>query len=140
MSFGWSVGDVVAGITTLIHVYQSLEESKGGKPSYAELIRELSGLQSALQRIQDIGNQTSLDDAVLNCQKRIDGFVTRIKKFKGIDKDHGGSMWSVDTFKKNVRAVEWAMCKKSEVDDFRKAVLFHTAAILSLQISALRYA
>jgi hypothetical protein len=58
-----------------------------------------------------------------------------------MDKDYGASKWSVEAFKKNVRAVEWAMCKKTEVTEFRQAVLFHTAArpaILSLQISLLR--
>ena len=139
MSFGWSAGDVIAGITVLIQVYQSLDNSRGGKASYSELIRELSSLQNALRGIEKLGAQVPLDEAVLNCQKCIDGFVERIKKFKGIEKDYDASRWSLDKFKKNVWAVEWAMCKKSEIDDFRKAVLFHTAAILSLQISALRY-
>ena len=139
MSFGWSVGDVIAGVTVLIEVYQALDTSRGSKTAYAELIRELSSLQNALGGIEKFGAQELLDKAVLNCQKCINGFVERIKKFKGIDKDYGASRWSLDTFKKSVRAVEWSMCKKSEINDFRKAVLFHTAAILSLQISALRY-
>ncbi|KAH7416629.1 hypothetical protein BKA64DRAFT_717529 [Cadophora sp. MPI-SDFR-AT-0126] len=89
MSFGWSAGDVIAGITFLTQVYQSLDNSKGGKASYSELIRELSGLQNALHRIEKLGAKLLLNEAVLNCQKCIDGFVEQIKKFKSIGKDCG---------------------------------------------------
>jgi hypothetical protein len=138
MSFGWSVGDVIAGINVLIQVFEALDDAKGGKAAHSELARELSSFQNALDGIRKYALQSSMEQAVGNCQQCIDTFVNRMKKFKNIDKDYGGSRWSPDKFMKNVRAVEWAMCKKSEVDDFRKAVLFHTAAILSLQISALR--
>jgi hypothetical protein len=138
MSFGWSVGDVIAGIDVLIRVFKALDDAKGGKAAYSELARELSSLQNALDGIGKYGLHSSMEQALGNCQQCIDTFVTRMKKFKNMDKDSGGSRWSPDKFMKNVRAVEWAMCKKLEVDGFRKAVLFHTAAILSLQISALR--
>lgn len=139
MSFGWSAGDVIAGIGVLIQVFAALDDSKGGKASYSELIRELTSLQNALDGIQMLGPGASLDQAVGNCRQCIDAFVARIEKFKGMDKDSSGSVWSLDKFKKNVRAVQWAMCKTEEIDGFRKAVLFHTAAILSLQISVLTY-
>lgn len=148
MSFGWSVGDLIAGIGVLIQVFEALDDSKGAKISYAELIRELSSFQSALDGIEKSGLSTGqaslptstqplIEEAVQKCQGCIDTFVSRIKKFKGMDKDHGAK-WSLEAFKKNVRVVEWAMCKKGEIDDFRRAVLFHSAAILSLQISILR--
>lgn len=139
MSFGWSVGDIIAGIGVLIKVYKALDDSSGAKASYSQLNLELSALQNALLGIQRVGSQVQLDEAVLNCHQCINTFVVRIAKFKGIDKENGGSRWSFDAFKKNVRAVEWAMCKKGEIDEFRKTVLSQTAAILSLQISILRY-
>jgi len=118
MSFGWSVGDVIAGIETLIEDFQALDDARGGKAKYSELARELSSLQNSLNGIEKYKLQSSLDQAVTNCQQCIDAFVDRIKKFKGIDEARGSSRWSLDAFKKNVRAVEWAMCKKTEVDDF----------------------
>jgi hypothetical protein len=149
MSFGWSVGDIVAGIGILVQVFEALDNSKGAKASYVELIRELTSFQSALDGIKKSGlstvqaslptsTQTIVEEAVQKCQGCIDIFVSRIKKFKGMDKDHGAK-WSLETFKKNARAMEWAMCKKGEIDDFREAVLFHTAALLSIQITILRY-
>lgn len=138
MSFGWSVGDVIAGIEVLIEIFKALDDTRGGKATYSELARELSSLQNALDGIGTYRIYSSLDQAVRNCQECIDAFVERIKKFRGMNQDQGNWRWSLDTFKKNVRAVEWAMCKKGEVDEFRKAVLFHTGSILSLQISALR--
>lgn len=129
---------MIAGISVLIQVFQALDHAKGGKASYSELVRELSSLQNALNEVQKLGSQICLDEAVGNCQKCINTFVERIKKFKAMDNDHGESRWSVDAFKKNVRAVEWSMCKRGEVDSFRKAILSHTAAIVSLQISTLR--
>jgi hypothetical protein len=139
MSFGWSVGDVIAGIGVLIQVFQALDDTKGGKASYSELVRELASLQSALNTIQTLGSQAVLAEAISNCQKCIDAFIARMAKFKGIDKDHGVSRWSFKTFKKKARTVEWAIYKKGEIDDFRKAVLSHTTALISLQLSALRY-
>lgn len=138
MSFGWSVGDIISATKILIQVFQALDDSRGGKAGYGQLVRELFSLQNALNGVGKLGFQSPLDEAVGNCQRCIDAFVDRMKKFKGMDEDQEASTWSLKTFKKNVRAVEWAMCKKGEVDDFRKAVLFHTGAILSLQVSALR--
>jgi len=150
MSLGWSVRDIFAGIGVLIHVFEALDNSKGAKASYAELIRELASFQSALDGIERSGlstvqaslpasTQTVVEDVVQRCQGCIDIFVSRIEKFKGVDINQCGSKWSLEIFKKNVKAVEWAMCKKGEIDEFRKAVLSHTAAILSLQITILRY-
>jgi hypothetical protein len=150
MSLGWSVRDIFAGIGVLIHVFEALDNSKGAKASYAELIRELASFQSALDGIERSGlstvqaslpssTQTVVEEVVQRCQCCIDIFVSRIGKFKAVDMNQSGSKWYLEIFKKNVRAVEWAMCKKGEIDEFRKAVLSHTAAILSLQITSLRY-
>jgi hypothetical protein len=105
---------------------------------HSELLLELSSLQNALDGVEKFGSHSTLFEALRNCQKYIDAFVERIKKFRSIDKDYGASKWSVETFKNNLRAVEWAICKKTEVTEFQQAVLFHAAAILSLQISQLR--
>jgi hypothetical protein len=138
MSFGWSAGDIISGITFLIKVFEATDSRKGGKALYAELTRELSSLAQAFHALQGLGREQSLDEAIVSCRKCIDSFVGRIRRFKGLDRDNNESSWSLDVFMRNVRAVEWAMWKQGEVDEFRRAVLFHTAAILSLQISALR--
>jgi len=62
-----------------------------------------------------------------------------MKKFRGMDQNQESSKWSLEAFKKNVRAVEWKLCKKGEIESLRKSVVLHTASILSLQISNLRY-
>jgi hypothetical protein len=147
MSFGWSAGDVVAGITFLVQVYQALDDSSGGKAAYAALIRELGNLKNALVEIRSLGDKksiepdapkSSLEQAVESCQKCINCFIERNRKFTGMDEDVGRSKWSIEVFKKNVRAVEWKLTKRNEVDEFRKEVLSHTTTILSLQISTLR--
>jgi hypothetical protein len=147
MSFGWSAGDVVAGITFLVQVYQALDDSSGGKATYAALIRELGNLKNALIEIRSPEDKksnepdapkSSLEQAVESCQKCINCFIERNRKFTGIDEDVGSSKWSIEAFKKNARAVEWKLAKRKEVDEFRKEVLSHTATILSLQISTLR--
>ena len=145
MSFGWSAGDLITGISFLAKIFRALDDSKGGKAAYSELARELSSLKDALETIGDHRTATEsppespINKAIDACQKCIDTFISRMKKFKGMDKDHNGSRWSLETFKKNARAVEWILCKKTEIDDFRRAVQFHAVAILSLQISTLRY-
>jgi hypothetical protein len=147
MSFGWSAGDVVAGITFLVQVYQALDDSSGGKANYAALIRELGNLKNALLEIQPLEDKTptepdapksALKQAVACCQECINCFIERNRKFAGMDEDASTSKWSIEVFKKNARAVEWKLMKGKEVDVFRKEVLSHTTTILSLQISALR--
>jgi predicted CopG family antitoxin len=89
MSFGWCVGDVISGINFLVQVYQALDESKGGKAGYSELIRELSNLRNALAEIERLGalrpdsQQSALKHAVSNCQECIEDFIGRMKKFGG---------------------------------------------------------
>jgi hypothetical protein len=75
---------VVAGITILIQVFQALDDTKGGKAVYTELILELASLQNALDGVEKLGSHSTLIEAVGNCQKCIDAFVERIKKFRGM--------------------------------------------------------
>jgi hypothetical protein len=107
---------------------------------------ELSNLQNALVEIERLEQQrpqteqVALKQAVANCQQCIGDFIERMKKFKGMDQQHRSSKWSLETFKRNARAVEWKLCKKNKIDSLRKQfVLLHTSSILSLQISSLRY-
>jgi hypothetical protein len=77
-------------------------------------------------------------EAVKGCQKCIEAFLERISSFKNMLAEPRGSRWSSVTFKKSLQKVEWALCKKWDIEQFRKEVQIHKVAILSLQSTMLR--
>jgi hypothetical protein len=143
--FGFSVGDFIAGIGVLRDVIGAFSDTKGARTSYKEVVQELSSLQSSLEGIQalkcDPGQEdqyAAVTDAVERCQQCIKRFVERMSKFKDILSAPGASQWPSSNFKRSVQKIEWSLCRKSDVEQFRKEVQIHKAAILSLQASLLR--
>ncbi len=144
--FGFSVGDCIGGIKLLKDVVGAFNDTKGAQASYLELSQELASLQSALEGIRLMGNglgQEKQYEAVLDvaksCQQCVDRFVAGVSKFKDLLTVPESSRWSSSTFKRNIQKIEWSLCKKSDVDQFRKEVQTHTATILSLQSTFMRY-
>jgi len=52
MSFGFSVGDFIAAGTLIKDIVTCLKDSGGAVSQYQELMRELDGLQHALDKIE----------------------------------------------------------------------------------------
>ena len=90
MSFGWSVGDCFAALNLLIEVFSSLKDSGGSRSEYQELLRELSGLKSALQHIDNLvirGNTLSprlveLKSIALACRVPLEEFISKVKNYE----------------------------------------------------------
>jgi hypothetical protein len=145
--FGFSFGDFIAGICLLKDVVAAFSDTKGARASYQELSRELSSLQSALEGIRDQTYDQShphhgvaITEALERCQRCIDEFVKRLSKSKSILASSGSSKWSRSSFERHIRKIEWAVCKQTDVHQFRKEIQIHKMAILSLQTTLLRYA
>src|SRR5277367_2061330 len=143
--FGFSVGDCIAGIKLLKDVVGAFNETRGAQASYQELSQELASLQSALEGIRDMKygpeqekQYETIVDAAKGCQQCLDRFVTRVSKFKDLLTVPEASRWS-SALKRNIQNIEWALCRKSDVDQFRKEVQTYKATILSLQATFMRY-
>jgi hypothetical protein len=144
-TFGFSIGDFIAGIGLLKDVIGAFSDTRGARKSYKDVTRELSSLQIALKGIEklvvdpDLQSQhAALMEALDGCAMCIEAFLLRISKFKRLVEDNDASKWSSNSFKKNVQKIEWALGKKWDVEKFRKEIQVHTAAVVSLQSTLLR--
>lgn len=89
MSFGISAGDFLTAGLPIKDIVRSLKDSGGALSEYQELVRELHGLQHALnviEHLQCLPEQTPMVDglkvAALNCQFVLDNFATKLKKYE----------------------------------------------------------
>ena len=141
VSFGFSVGDFVAGINLLIDVVQSLNDTNGAQADYEELGRQLKNLRKAFECIEGLSLhatqtvQASAVEAALNdCRLCVDSFVRRNSKFKSLEATSGKN-WSLAALKRQGRKVQWALWKKADVAKFQAAIHQHSNAVHMLLAS-----
>ena len=135
VTFGFSVGDFIAGINLLIDVVHSLDNTHGAQADYQELGRELQSLKSGLDGIGalclDSTYETEIsavNAAVDNCRTCVNMFVRRNDGFKSLE-NTSRERWSLARVKKCGRGVQWAVWKKDDVVRFRDQVHCHSGAI-----------
>jgi hypothetical protein len=120
MSFGWSVGDILAAISLVIGIAESLHEVGGAKSDYQATIDSLEGLLSALKFIDQAGNlpqgsknpqaeQTKkLAQAQVDLIKQpVQDFVTEVKPKYGKYMSKDSKTWSLGLYGAH-RKVKWA--------------------------------
>lgn len=140
MSFGWSVGDIIAAIQLIVKITKALEDSTGSSSQYQGVITELNSLNNALVKVKNIrleGDQQhqeiALFGAALQCRQTIDGFMQKVGKYQACLGDGGSGSWAKDSWRK----VQWSLCSQKEVDLFRASLNAHTSAI-SIMLHAIQ--
>jgi len=130
--FGFSFGDFVAGISLIKDLVEALRDSGGSGEEFREVLSELETLQTALGAVQSLEVVDSLTSerialyyAASLCQQTILDFRGKISKYNTALRIGG----SGSRFKDSCRKVQWAICQKDDVDDFRTRVKAHTASI-----------
>ena len=125
VAFGFSVGDFIASINFLIGSIKSLDDTQGAKADYQGLLKELQGLENALDGIQKLSPDpaqatqiAAVNTSIGDCRFCIDGFLQRNNKFQTL-KSTNQKRWSLQSFRKNVRGVQWALWKKEDVATLR---------------------
>jgi hypothetical protein len=126
--FGFSVGDSIAAIGVFKDTIKALGDTQGASADYQELNRALGSLQDGLTSIQSLTLDDSQRDhfdviskVVKDSQRCIDGFLDQTSKFKSLERSNSNK-WSLGTFKRNCRKIEWALCKKDDIVKFRSEV------------------
>ena len=129
---GWSVGDLLTAIHVLNKAIKALDESKGAKSDYQELIKEIFGLEQILIDIKGL----SLDDhgmlkqASYDCHLCIDNFLKPFEKYGSLS---SGSSSLIDQWRK----VKFAVVHEGDVRKF-KEVLQNKIAMLSLTLNTIQ--
>jgi hypothetical protein len=132
MSFGFSVGDFLNTANLIKNIVTCLKASGGSASEYQELMRELDGLQSALEGIEHLKaspEQTptvnGIKVAALNCQYILRDFSTKLEAYEkslAIGKTCG---WVVDSKKK----IEYGLAMKVDVQNLRTYLMMHTSSL-----------
>lgn len=132
VGFGFSASDFIAAINLVKEVIDALRESGGAGSEYQELIRELHSLEIALLEVKRLELDDSqhhqvvaLRHAASQCQRTIDNFCKTIQKYQ----PHLRAEGSNAKFRDGWRKIQWALCKKDDLLNFRAEVMGHTISI-----------
>lgn len=132
VGFGFSVGDFLAALSLVGTVIDALRESSHASSSFRSLINELYALESALLRVKrldlDDGHhveKVALGQAASQCQRTIDAFYGKIRKYQPHLQQGGTDSKVKDAWAK----IKWAVCKKDDLETFRAEIRGHTSSI-----------
>jgi len=132
MSFGWSVGDIVAAINLVNQIIQCVSDIDGSQANFQELQSELQALQLALTNISALADEpgqipdiVALKFVACSCQETLQRFFEKIKPF---DESLGvGSRKS--KLRKAPRMVRWELLVKKDIPEFRSYLVAHVGSL-----------
>lgn len=132
VGFGFSAGDFIAALELVTTVVNALRESGGSSAEYRSLVSQLNTLQTTLLRVKRLeleDNQhaelIALQQAASQCQRTIDAFWEKIKKYQTSLSIGGSGSRVKDTWRK----VKWAIVKKEDLVRFKADLMGHTESI-----------
>ena len=140
--FGFSVGDIVAGIKLIKQSIEALQDTKGSSADYQALTQEIDSLKDGLEAIQDLEldqqlglkskQSVAIQDAVSRCWRCIDDFLSLIAKYQPWlrARNSSNSIWRA-----NLKKIQWALCKKDDVDRFRAQLERHCSSLNMLLVT-----
>ncbi|KAH7348566.1 hypothetical protein BKA65DRAFT_500844 [Rhexocercosporidium sp. MPI-PUGE-AT-0058] len=144
VGFGFSAGDFIAALTLVSNVVDALRDSGDSSTEYRELISQLYTLETALISVKRIelddaqhAEHVALMQAAAQCQRTIDAFWEKIKKYQPSLRA-GGSGGKV---KDGWRKIRWALCRKEDLRGFKADLMGHTSIemlLTTVQMGATR--
>ncbi|RSL70421.1 hypothetical protein CEP53_001896 [Fusarium sp. AF-6] len=125
MSFGYSVGDVIAGANLTCRLIKIMADTKGGSVEFLEAMAELSAMQQAFFQVSNIRSHEMLPPATVNAASHIvlssmdiiAKFLERSKHYQRILGDSRAS-----TFESSWCKIGWTLYKSHELRDLRDAL------------------
>lgn len=140
--FGFSVGDLVLGLKLIKQSVEALQDTKGSSAHYQIFCHELDSLKDGLEAVEELSLEQRLgpkskpciaiQQAVERCRRCIDVFLTTITKYQPWLRTNksSGSAW-----KANLKKIQWALCKKDDVNRFRAQLERHASSISMLLVT-----
>jgi hypothetical protein len=130
--FGVSVGDFIAGIKLFRGAIKALDDAGGARADYTELRRCLSVLETALDaasRFTTPLHQAAIKPIATDCKACIVDFLVKVAKFDMLNE----KPTSPNKLRSGLRKVQWSLCEKEKVLEFRRRLNMHVSA-LQLQL------
>jgi hypothetical protein len=132
VGFGFSVGDFIAALELVATVVDALRESGESSTEFRALVTQLHTLQTALESVSRLeiddaqqGEAVALQQAAAQCQKSINGFWEKIKKYQPSLRTGESRNKVKDGWMK----IKWAVCKKEDLLGFKMDLVAHTESI-----------
>jgi hypothetical protein len=137
VGFGFSVGDFIAALELVGTVIDALRDSGLASAEYRELLRVLYSLETGLMQVKRLEIEESqraqliaLQQAAAQCQRTIDDFWNKIKKYQ----PHLGSGFGCSNFRMKTTwtKIKWSVCKRDDVAKLKADLIGHTESIQML--------
>ncbi len=134
MSFGWSVGDIVAGLKLLNNIRVALDDCGGASSEYRAETAFLHVLSTTLERVKDLQG-APLDPGINNNIAELIGQVERpvLEFLQDAEKIFEKSLGKTSTRGKMLtapRKVQWATMVAPRVKDLRERIATPMLAVL----------
>lgn len=131
--FGFSVGDVLAGLHVVRKLIRALNDTAGSRTAYHKLISELLNLEEALIGVNNLqvepaqaAQKLALEQVAKQCQGSIERFLTKNAKFKSSLAVRPSSLTA---WRSNLHKIQWALCKESEIEGLRTEIAAHSTTL-----------
>ena len=132
MSFGFSIGDVIAVGKLIADITSSLSAAGGAKSDYQELLRELESLSKALVHLDQLsshdGSSITLDSikyASLSCRHPLEQFLAKIRKYEQSLSLRG----KANVFQSTTDKLRWTFSSSDEVKKLQNYLSVHIGMI-----------
>ncbi|OBT55268.1 hypothetical protein VE04_05188 [Pseudogymnoascus sp. 24MN13] len=140
--FGFSVGDIIAGIGVIKNSIEAFSDTRGATKDHKLLCDTLTGLCASLEAVRgldidhvhDARQIEATRQAVDQCQMCIDDFVCRITKYKIIQPSIQPLSWE-SRVKAAAKKIQWALLKQGDLSKFKTDVELQFNCISVLLLS-----
>jgi len=143
MSFGFSVGDFIAGAELVVKVVEAFSKTKGASSEYQSLVSDLNISQRTLLQLQSMQGENIFCQGTLNeikylvesGKKDMDEFLKRNEKYQESLRD-GGSGSAV---KDGIRKIGWSFSRPKVVKELRSSLQLKMNTLNVLVSAAILY-
>ncbi|KAI0029116.1 hypothetical protein K488DRAFT_89074, partial [Vararia minispora EC-137] len=122
-----AVGDIIAILTIISNIVQSLNESRGAPAEYRDFIHELESMQIVLPQISNIAESSSdatvrdyLDQEVQKCQQLVVDAGDRLSGFSMLAQAPSAVSRRLDRLRRQGKKFQWRFLRRDEVGDFKQ--------------------
>lgn len=120
MSFGFSVGDLLAGANLAYRLIHALSETRGARMEYQEVIHELGCIQQTFLHVEHMNSSNIFCQANLNAISYIMNssidvmarFLEQTEKYRQSLSGNGGQSLAIESWRK----IGWSLFKKGRTD------------------------
>ena len=142
MSFGWSVGDLIAGKQIVAKISRALSESKGSANKFKDVVAQLRDFETVLKWVKEYAEECQRrgDEAakavflpIVNAGRdKIDGILDQLDSYQG----HLGPASKLDKtrFLDTISKIKFTIFREKEIAGWQSSLTLSTASITIMLI------